>query len=204
MNMMRNHDKCKVCERKLIGHSKGTTILYGSYCSKYCKIFHRDNLKIINGAEKHGIKKYSGFNYWPQIAVSCDVCKNDVTLSHAQESDDKLFSSRDCNFKLKTCRKNAMKDYTILRILREHPQGLPTKELPYILGSMHNYRTTALKISHTLKKWVAKGIVVKEIPQKSGDVINYVLPSQHLGQPLGAIVIKHLTPRGYADVQNNN
>ena len=202
---MRKPDTCKVCERKLMGHNKGTTILYGSnYCSKYCKIFDTDNLQMINAAEKHGKKQLRGFNYWPKITLSCDVCNEDVTLSHAQGTDDKLFCSRECNFKLKTCRKNAMKDYTILRILREQPCGLDTEEVSYILGSMHNYRTKPLKITHTLRKWVSKGIVVKENPQKKGGVIIYRISSEHLGQPLGAIVIKHLTPRGYADVQNSN
>lgn len=190
--------KCKVCDRDIIAHNKGNTIIYGHYCSRYCKIFDREGLKMINGAEKHGKSQYEGFNYWPKITISCDTCQGDVTLDHSKEGDDRAFCCRKCHIKVKTCRKNAMKDYTILKILRERPDGLPNDEIAYLLGTVHQHRCNPYQISSLLKRWIAYGVVTKEKPSAKSRTI-YRLSKEYQNKPLGDVVIKFRTPKAYAE-----
>jgi len=164
---------------------------------------------MINGAEKHDNNQYVGFNYWPSIIVPCDTCSADVKMSHGKENDDKVFCSRKCHIKVKTCRKNAMKDYTILRVLREHPESLPSSEIAYYVSNQHQYQVNGAKISRRLRKWVSEGIVEKanrdvRASRDTSKKVCYRLSEKYQDAPLGALVIKHRTPRGYADAQNTN
>ena len=190
---------CKVCDRDIIAHNKGNTIIHGVYCSRYCKIFDKDNLKMINGAEKHGIKQYEGFNYWPKITVACDTCKGDVTLNHSKEGDDRAFCSRSCHTKVKTCRRNATKDYSILKILREHPDGLPSDEVSYMVSTINQYRTNPKKIASLLKFWVSKGVVTKTLSKGSTGRTIYSLSKSYLNKPLGQAVIDFRGRKTYAE-----
>jgi len=153
---------------------------------------------MINGAEKHGKKQYEGFNYWPKITVSCDTCNGDVLLNHSKEGDDRAFCSRACHTKVKTCRKNALKDYNILKILREHPDGLPSDELSYMLGTTNQYRTNPNKITSMLKFWVAKGIVTKRLSKGSTGRTIYSLAKSYMNKPLGKIVVDFRSRKTYA------
>jgi hypothetical protein len=182
-----------------MAHNKGNTIIHGVYCSRYCKLFDRNNLKMINGAEKHGNKQYEGFNYWPQITVSCDTCSSDVILTHSKEGDDRAFCSRACHIKVKTCRKNALKDYNILKILREHPDGLPSDELSYMVGTTNQYRTNPSKIASMLKFWVAKGVVSKKLSKGSTGKTIYSLSKTYLNKPLGKTVVDYKGRKTYAE-----
>ncbi len=193
------HSKCKVCDREIMAHNKGNTIIHGVYCSRYCKLFDRNNLKMINGAEKHGNKQYEGFNYWPQITVSCDTCSSDVILTHSKEGDDRAFCSRACHIKVKTCRKNALKDYNILKILREHPDGLPSDELSYMVGTTNQYRTNPSKIASMLKFWVAKGVVSKKLSKGSTGKTIYSLSKTYLNKPLGKTVVDYKGRKTFAE-----
>lgn len=194
---------CMVCDRPILAHNKGNTIIHGIYCSRYCKIFHRKNLKMINGAEKHGKRQYEGFNYWPKITVSCDTCKGDVILTHSKERDDRTFCSRECYTNVKTCRKNAIKDYIILKILREHPDGLPSDELAYMVSTMNHFRANPQKISSLLRFWVAKGVVTKRLnPHRDNRRTIYSLAKSYDNKPLGKAVIDFRGRQTYAQRLN--
>ena len=143
---------------------------------------------MINGAEKHGKSQYEGFNYWPKITISCDTCQGDVTLTHSKEGDDRAFCCRKCHIKVKTCRKNAMKDYTILKILRERPDGLPNDEIAYLLGTVHQHRCNPYQISSLLKRWIAYGVVTKEKPSAKSRTI-YRLSKEYQNMPGGHVRI---------------
>jgi len=120
-------------------------------------------------------------------------------MSHGKENDDKVFCSRECHIKVKTCRKNAMKDYAILRVLREHPDGLLATELSYFVDNLTQYQVNGAKISMLLKKWVSRGIVKKK---NSSNRMRYHLNPKYLGEALGALVIKYQTPRPYAQSES--
>jgi len=196
------HPSCKVCVRPIIAQNKGNTIIHGIYCSRYCKIFDREKLKMINGAEKHGKPQYEGFNYWPKITVSCDTCNGDVILTHSKERDDRAFCSYKCYRQVTTCRKNAMKDYTILKILREYPDGLPSDELAYMIGTINHYHTNSNKISALLKFWVAKGVVTKRLINGSRGRTIYSLAKSYMNKPLGKGVIDFRGRKTYAQRVN--
>jgi len=194
-----NRSSCKVCEREIMAHNKGNTIIHGIYCSRYCKLFDRDNLKMINGAEKHGNPKYKGFNYWPKITVSCDTCSKDLSINHSIEGDDRTFCSQDCYRQVNTCRRAALKDYNLLKILREHPDGLPSDELAYMIGTINGFRTNPKKITSLLKFWVAKKVVIKSLTQKTTGRTIYSLATSYHNKPLGKAIIDFRGRKTYAE-----
>ena len=190
---MLHRDNCRVCKREIQPNAKGNNVFYDNYCSKYCFLFHKRNLKMINGAEKHGKKQYEGFNYWPKIIVPCDTCAGEVSLSHCKHRDDRVFCSRSCYLEVKTCRKNANRDYTILRILRDRRDWLSMQELSYIFSCQAQHRSKPNALAGVLRRWVSRGIVEKTI----GDP-RYRLNPKYLDEAIGALVIKYQTPRPYA------
>ena len=47
---MKHQDECRVCKRLITSVGKGKQIIQfaeGNYCSKYCKLFDKQGLKII-------------------------------------------------------------------------------------------------------------------------------------------------------------
>ena len=191
--------KCRVCERDIQTSAKGNNVFYDNYCSKYCFLFKERNLKMINGAEKHGKTQYEGFNYWPKITVPCDTCEGEVSLAHGKERDDRVFCSQSCYVEVKTCRKNASRDYTLLRILRDRQDWLSLKEVSYIFSCQAQHRSKPNTLAGVLRRWVSRGIVEKSI----GDS-RYRLNAKYLNKPIGALVIKYQTPRPYAQSMSNS
>ena len=103
------------------------------------------------------------------------------------------------HIKVKTCRKNALKDYNILKILREHPDGLPSDELSYMVGTTNQYRTNPSKIASMLKFWVAKGVVTKKLSKGSTGKTIYSLSKTYLNKPLGKTVLDYKGRKTYAE-----
>lgn len=165
------------------------------YCSKYCFLFHTRNFKMINGAEKDGKKQYEGFNYWPKILVPCDTCEGEVSLSHGKERDDRVFCSRQCYHAVKTCRKNATRDYTLLRILRDKRDWVSMQELAYIFSCQTQHRSKPQALAAVFRRWVSRGIVEKE---SSPNGMRYRLNPKYLDEAIGALVIKYQTRRPFA------
>ena len=91
-----------------------------------------------------------------------------------------------------------MKDYTILKILREHPNGLPNDEIAYLLGTVHQHRCNSYQISSLLKRWISYGVVTKEKPSTKSRMI-YRLSKDYQNKPLGEVIIKFRTPKAYAE-----
>ena len=151
---------------------------------------------MINGAEKHGIAKYKGFNYWPKINIPCETCGDVVALTHNAERDDRIFCSIKCHRAVKKCKKNAMKDYSLLRILRDNPVWIGIEDLTYVFASVAPFATNAVKVHYLLKKWISKGIVEQD---KSSSKSSYRLNPKYQNELLGALVIKHRTPKPYAE-----
>ncbi len=150
---------------------------------------------MVNGAEKHGKKQYEGFNYWPKIIVPCDVCEGEVALTHSHDKDDRVFCSRPCYLDMKTCRKNATRDYTLLRIMRDRTEWLSIKELSYIFTAQAQQRSKPNVLAQVLKRWVSRSIVQKE---SADGGIRYRLNPEYLDAPIGALVIKYQTSRPFA------
>ena len=197
---------CPVRERPINGNTGGTahatsSALEDHFCSRYCRIFREDGLSLTNGKEKYGIAQYDGFNWWPKIPLNCDTCGKKFNLTNQCDHNNQVFCSTTCSIAVKTCKRRAMKDYQILRILRTvgwengpHLHGgkgwMHSQEVAKRL-SLFNYKGTSGSVAGIFKRWVARGIVERKACEYPLTGSAYRLAPKYRKAQLGALVIEY-------------
>ena len=197
---------CPTCDRPINGTTGGTahatsSAIEDNYCSRYCRLFKEQGLTLINGAEKYGKRQYEGFNWWPKGKAQCDTCGEDFRLANQCDHNNQVFCSTRCHNAVKTCKKKAMRDYQILRILRTvgwentpHPYDgkgwMHSQEVAKKL-SLFNYKGNSNSVSSVLTRWVARGIVERKPVSYPLTGSVYRLAPKYRKGLLGALVIEY-------------
>ncbi len=184
---MSTHNKCKTCSKEIIPNTERQSLMFAPhYCSKYCKLFSEQKLSLT---PKGG---------WPTISCKCDNCEKEFQLKNKRNTKDQVFCGKECLHQVMKCKKHSMKDYTLLRILRAKRKPVSAYDLTYLMDNQHQYRVKPNGISCKLRRWVAKGVVITNRTPKTRNentITTYQLSPEYENEPLGALVIKTLTPK---------
>ena len=198
------HQPCSVCSREMNGFHSGkisstSSALEPKFCSRYCRLYDEQGLKMINGAEVQGNSQYSGFNYWPKISCNCDMCGKEFKIGANAEHNNQVFCSKKCHNAVKTSKRRAMREYLVLRILRtlgwhngkEHDGWMVGIEIAKKMNRW-GYKANGTTAGQILRKWVSRGVVEQQPNSTSGS--NYRLAPKHRESPIGNLVWQYNQP----------
>lgn len=93
---------------------------FPNHCSHYCWIYYQNPEAYPSHVYGKGSPHHRNHFRRPLISADCELCGESFTLSHDLKKGQKIFCGRACAISMFTSKKNARRDFAILKILKVH------------------------------------------------------------------------------------
>ena len=164
VNPVNAEQPCPVCSRliKSLNPQKGDLAYEDTYCSKYCRLFHTQKLKMVpfDGDSVHHKNKLR----WPHIVIDCDMCGKDTLLLHDIERSNRTYCSTKCWNTLKASQKRGIqRTINMLSLLHHrrkyHADGWMTPTAISERCGRKGQMCSPTSVGLIMKRWRTAGIV---------------------------------------------
>jgi hypothetical protein len=97
-----------------------TNSYFFNHCSHYCWIYYQNPEAYPSHVYGNGSPHHRNHFRRPLISADCEGCGEAFTLSHDLKKGQKIFCSRDCSISMFSSKKNARRDFALLKLLKVH------------------------------------------------------------------------------------
>ncbi len=165
---------------------------FTKHCSHYCWIYYQNPEAypdIHFNSDHPNLKNHLRR---PIIKTNCEMCGDVFSLSHSLKDGNKIFCSRLCSTNLQRCKKKALRDFAILKLIKVHGE-LGADDIVKLHQNPQRALTTAM-VAQILKcnGYITRNIIQLVDNPKGPRIYRY---NTNIDAPLGQIIAKKLNYR---------